>query len=366
MIAKDIVKIIEKIAPSYLTEKWDNSGLQLGSLNKKVNKVMIAMDITPNVVDKAKNMNIDMIVTHHPLIFKPLKNISKDDNVGKMLYDLINGDIVVYSAHSNMDGSMVNTSEIFARYLNLQNIKALDTTTNQKLYKIAVFVPKTHEDVVRSAMTKAGAGHIGNYSHCSFNTEGIGTFMPREGSNPFIGDKNILEKVKEVKIETIVGQGNLEDVIEKMIKSHPYEEVAYDIYPTINNIKNGYGRIGNLEDTVTLKDLAEEIKGKLRIDTIRVYGNLDRVVKNIALCSGSGMDFIMDAFKRGADVFVTGDIKYHDYQLAKNLGIALIDANHYDTEKTMLYYLQDYFKEALDKDVVIDLYDNNDYKFITL
>lgn len=368
MLANDIVKIIHELAPPKLTERdWDNSGLQLGSLNKEVKKVLIALDISPLTLNYAIMNNVDMIISHHPLFFKSIKSISADDIKGKMIVDLIKHDIIVYSIHTNLDSAENGINEVLANKFKLLNTQILSKSYTEKLYKVAVYVPETHSDVVRKAMTDNGGGFIGNYSHCTFNTEGTGTFMPREGTNPFIGDINKMEYVKEAKIETIVGEERLGDLIKSMCEVHPYEEVAYDIYNVSNEGKQyGYGRIGELESEKTLYDMALLTKETLCCDSVKVYGDPDKIIKRVAICGGSGIDFLKDAYLKKADVYITGDIKYHDAQIALEQGIALIDAGHFYTEKIILSYIGDFLNKKFNADIDILVYDKKSIPFMTI
>lgn len=341
MISKDIIDAINELAPLYLQEKWDNSGLQIGSYKRQIKSILLVIDLNQYVIKEAIDNEIDMIITHHPLFFKDLKNINEDTYKGKMIYELIKNDIVVYSAHTNLDSTIGGVSDALAKVLNIQNIKVLKKEHIEKLYKLVVYVPSEYSDKVREVITNEGAGWIGNYSHCTFNTEGIGTFMPRENTKPFIGEYEKLENVKEVRIETIVKQYSLNKVLKEMIKAHPYEEVSYDIYPLENEGKvYGLGRIGELEEEITLEKFSKVVKKALNCDNIRVYGNINKTIKKVAVCGGSGSSFIKDAFKNNADVYITGDIKHHDAQEALEFGICLIDANHYHTEKVILKELK--------------------------
>lgn len=364
MKAIDIISIMNKWAPTYLIDNWDSTGFQIGDPNKDIKKILVSLDLDREAFEKAKKENIDMIITHHPLLFKPMDKITKEDYKGRLVYDLIKEDIVVYNAHSNLDLAIGGINDILASLLNLRDIEVLEKVYEEKLYKIVVFVPRTHVEEVRNALGEAKAGWIGNYSHCTYNIDGIGTFMPREGTNPFIGSLNKLEKVEETRIETIVEKRNLNRVLNEMIKVHPYEEVAYDIYPLENTgVQYGYGRIGNIEE-MTINRFLDKIKEKLRLDKLRVYGDIDRKIKRVALCGGSGSDFIKSAYYKGADLYLTGDIKYHDGQLAKELGLLLVDGNHFDTEKIILPVIKDRLLQNIEENIDIILYEKSTAPFI--
>lgn len=338
-----IIDIMEQLAPSFLAESWDNVGLQIGNKEKEIKKVMISLEINNKIVDEAISKNVDMIITHHPLIFKPMKRIDYSDPIGEIINKLVKNDINLYSAHTNLDISIGGTNDYIGKLLNLHDLRPLTITYNKKYYKLVVFVPEENIDELREAISLAGAGHIGNYSHCTFQTLGTGTFKPLEGSNPYVGSFNNLEKVKEYRIETIVPANRLAQVINAMLKAHPYEEVVYDIFPLENKFESlGFGRIGYLETPISLKDLASELKIKLKADIVKLIGSEFKQVKKIAICTGSGSEFIKAAYKNKCDCYITGDIKYHDAQYALELGLSIIDAGHFETENIICKPIKDY------------------------
>jgi len=329
----DIINIIERIAPTSLAEKWDNVGLQVGDKDREINKIMICLEANNKVIDEAVEKGIDMIITHHPLIFKPLSKLVSSDPIVRAINKLIKNDINLYSAHTNLDIAIGGTSDYLAGLLNLKNLKPLSITQNKRYYKLVVFVPEDNLEEVRDAISNAGAGHIGNYSHCTFQSKGIGTFKPLQGSDPYIGKLNEIEKVDECRLETIVSVNKLDDVLNNMLRAHPYEEVAYDLIPLENNMEElGFGRIGYLANPIELEDLALEIKNVLNADMVRIIGDKSKHMSKIAICTGSGSEFIKSAHRNKCDCYITGDIKYHDAQLAVDLGLSIIDAGHYETE----------------------------------
>ncbi len=368
MLAKEIVKLVDSIAPPELIEKtWDNSGLQMGSLKRDIKRILISLDVSPITVKYSLENNIDMILSHHPFFFTPIKSILQDSIKGKMITDLIKNDIIVYSIHSNLDAAEKGINHILANRFRLINTKILTKSYTEELYKVVVFVPITHSDNVRNAMADSGGGYIGNYSHCTFNTKGTGTFMPKEGTNPFIGEADKLEYVEEVKIETIVSERNLKNLIDSMLKAHPYEEVAYDVYALYNKGKEyGHGRVGDLENEKTLYDMALLAKEVLGCDSIKLYGNPKAKIKRVAICGGGGSDFIKDVYSNNADVYITGDIKYHDAQLALENDVSLIDAGHFYTERLAIPYLKDFLDKNLDKDVQVMSFDDKSIPFMTI
>src|SRR5690606_12429725 len=227
-----------------------------------------------------------MIITHHPIIFKPLERITRQSYKERLIYDIIKEDIVVYNAHTNLDLTPGGVNDVLANTLGISDHEPLKATYEEPLYKLVVFVPKDYAAIIRKVLGDEGAGFIGNYSHCTYNVEGIGTFMPLEGTNPFIGEAYNLEEVEEIRIETVVKEADLKKIVNKVIAAHPYEEVAYDIYPLLNkrNIY-GYGGIGNI-DRMPLNKFLDIIKEKLDVDRLMVYGNINRDVERVALCGG--------------------------------------------------------------------------------
>lgn len=333
MKLKSLIKKIEAKYPTNLAYDWDNVGLLVGDAEEEIDKVLVCLEANEAIVEEAINNNVNLIVTHHPFIFGKMKKITTSDFKGKLIHKLIKNNIAVYSMHTNFDIAFDGLNDYFMEVMGFENSKILDVTNTETLYKIVVYVPKTYEDKVREALGKSGAGHIGNYSDCTFNTDGKGTFRPLEGTNPFIGELDKLEVVDEVKIETIVPQRILGGVISSMIKAHPYEEVAYDLYKLENKGNAvGLGRIAALKESMSLKELSMMIKEKLNMDALRVVGSLDTNIKKVAVVTGSGADLAKKAQRSGADVLITGDVKYHDAQDAIDEGMCIIDCNHFESE----------------------------------
>lgn len=331
----EIIQIFEGIYPIHLAEKWDNIGLQIGTLDKEVNKVLVTLDVALEVVEEAINVGAELIIAHHPIIFKPLKNLHTDTHYGKIIELCVKHDIAVYAAHTNLDAADGGVNDLLAEALELQNTEILDITYTEELKKLAVYIPENHVDEVKEAIHRAGAGHIGNYSHCSFSIVGEGSFVPEHGTTPYIGEIGVVEKVKEVRLETIFPSKIEKNVLIALLNSHPYEEVAYDIFKLDNKGKCfGFGRVGTLPSAMTLEEFAEFVKIKLNVPFVRMVGNKMDTVKKVAVLGGDGNDFIYHAVSSGADVFVTGDMKYHIAQDAQMAGLNIIDPGH-NTEKVM-------------------------------
>lgn len=362
-----VFQLMEQWAPKSLAYDWDNVGLQVGNFSNQVNRVMISLDVLEPTVDEAIDKNVDLIIAHHPLLFSPLNQVNTDTPKGRIISKLIKHNISVYAAHTNLDIASGGVNDILSEALNIQSSQPLVHFKTENLYKIAVFVPLTHISEVREALSVSGAGHIGNYSHCTFQTEGQGTFKPLEETNPFIGTQHKLEYVNEVKIESIVEESKLSAIIQAMKKSHPYEVVAYDVYPLENKGKgHGLGRIGNLTKTVSLQTFSEYVKNAFNLQHLRVTGNLSKKIKRVAVLGGSGEKFINDAKKMGADAYVTGDMTFHHAQDAWQIGLAVIDAGHY-IEEVMKKTTKQFLKENINDnevDVIISTTNTNPFQFV--
>ncbi|WP_210365961.1 Nif3-like dinuclear metal center hexameric protein [Bacillus sp. REN3] len=330
----EIIQLFEQYSPQAYAVEGDKVGLQIGALNQKVQKVLIALDVTEEVVDEAIEKNVQLIIAHHPPIFRPLQKIATDLPGGRIISKLIKHDIAVYAAHTNLDVAPGGVNDLLADALGLERTEVLVPTFEDRLRKLVVFVPEENAEELRRALGNAGAGAIGNYSHCSFSGVGQGRFLPGEGTNPHIGRTGMLEAVNEARIETIFPESMERKILNAMIKAHPYEEVAYDVYPLENNgVKLGLGRIGYI-DEMTLEDFASHVKRALDVKKVRVVGDLGARVKKVAVLGGDGNKYYSQAKFRGADVYVTGDIYYHTAHDAMMAGLNMVDPGH-NVEKVM-------------------------------
>ena len=336
----DICEVMEKLAPQKLAEEWDNVGLMLGSTDWPAAKVMLALDLTEEVASQAYAQKVDMIITHHPFFFSPLKKLVYNEGKNSLVYELIRNKIAVYSAHTNLDSAKGGVNDVLADILGLKQTEILKPVFCDKYYKLVVFVPLTHVDDVLSALSRAGVGHIGNYADCAYVMEGEGQFRPLPGSNPFLGQLGTLEKTREKRIEILLKKSELQKAIKAVLDAHPYEEPAYDVLETVNERPEfGLGRIGFLEEPVSMREFVKSLKKALAINHV-IVADAGKPVYKVAVCGGSGTDFIAEALKAGADTFVTGDVKYHVAQEALNAGINLIDAGHQTSEMPVLIKLQ--------------------------
>lgn len=345
---KDIMGVMEEIAPKKLAESWDKPGLAIGDPTHEVKKILVALDVIEPVIEEAKRIGADLIVTHHPmLLFRKIESITADNPLGKRIYELIENCIAAFSAHTNLDVAQGGTNDVLAELAGLEHIEILEETWAQALKKIVVYVPVGYEDAVRNAMCGAGAGHIGAYSHCTFGAEGKGTFLPLAGTHPFLGEQGKLEMADEVRLETIVPAEQAERVVEAMLTVHPYEEAAYDIYPVEQKGKReGIGRIGELPEAVPFREFAHTLKEKLHLDQIRLVGDGEKPIKKVGLCTGAGVEFVSLAAAKSCDAYLTADIKYHEAQKAVELGIAVADVTHYASEVLIVPVLQKKLAEA--------------------
>jgi len=358
---KDIIDFMEEIAPKSLAEQWDNVGLLVGSKEQSVNRVMVSLDATSTVVDEAAEKKVDMLITHHPVIFKGLKSLNEEYFIPKILAKLIRNNISVFSAHTNLDAADGGVNEQLAKVLGLAEIRNLNSYREEKLFKLVVFVPVSHVEEVRNALCNAGAGWIGNYSDCSFMTEGTGTFKPLDGSNPYIGKQGNIEKVSEYRLETVVPEKVLKRVIEAMLSAHPYEEVAYDIYPLeIKGKEYGLGKIGELKAPMEFEEFASMVKKQLGIDHLRIIGKMPEEIRKVAVFCGSFDENWSGIVREKADVLITGDIKYHAAVEAAEREICVIDAGHYATEKVIVPVLAKVLQERFPEIEVICAYTESD------
>lgn len=356
---KSIIDVMDRIAPPRLALDFDNPGLMVGDAESDISTVMVALDIDDDVCNEAADKDVQLIITHHPLIYHPIKNLDAANPKGRILRKLIANNINVYSAHTNLDAAENGTNGYLADRLNLRSVRVLQKTYGERMYKVAVYVPVGYEDRVRKAMIGAGAGSAGKYSGCTFNMSGEGQFMPLQGSSPFIGDIGSIAHARETKIETMASEGDLKNVVDAMLKAHPYQEAAYDIYELKNDLKEyGIGRVGYLDPPISLGELSENVKRMLGIDSVNVIGDLRKTIHKAAVCSGNGSDFIGRAYDIGCDAYITGDIGYHDGCDARDMDLAIIDGGHFGTENVfmgeLVRILRDSFEQrGLDLNVML-------------
>ena len=346
VVCRDIFRLIEELAPLNLAEGWDNPGLQVGDPEKAVVKALLALDVSREAVDEAVEKNAGLIITHHPLLFSPVKSLDLSRPLGLLLDRIIKAGLTVYAAHTNLDVAGRGVNDVLASCLGLGERVVLSATGREKYLKLVVYVPDTHLSEVHQAISGAGAGWIGNYSHCAFYTRGEGVFQPRTGSRPYIGKEGELSIVEETRLETIVPADALAKVLQVMLNAHPYEEVAYDLYPLENQgPAYGLGLVGRLPAPLSFEGLAELVKSALNLSWVRAGGDKRGIIQKVAVCGGSGAKLWPQAVAMGAEAFITGDIGYHDAQDMLSAGLSFIDPGHYGAEIPVIPMLRDYLAE---------------------
>ena len=341
MTVKDILNCITEIAPLQWQESYDNAGLQVGDLSAEAHKALICLDITEEVVDEAIAKNCNVIVSHHPLIFKGLKHLTPQTYIERAVMKAIKHDIAMISMHTNLDNSYLGVSRVLAERLGLKNLHILQPLEGH-LKKLVVYVPLSAAEAVRNAMFEAGAGCIGNYDSCSFNTHGQGSFRAGETAHPYVGEIGKVHFEDEVRIETVVPKYALNQVIAAMLKVHPYEEVAYDVFALENEFQQaGAGMIGEFESPMEELDFLALVANTIDSLCLRHSALTGRKIKKVTLCGGSGSPFMGDALRQKADAYLTADIKYHDFFIPEN-AMLLVDGGHFETEqfaKELIYEL---------------------------
>lgn len=340
----EVIRVLEQLAPPALQESYDNAGIQCGDPQAAVTGVLITLDVTPEVVDEAIATGCNLIIAHHPVIFGGIKKITRSTPTGRILLQAIRHNITLYAAHTNLDNVTGGVNSMIARKLGLRNTRILQPLKG-KLCKLVTYVPPSHLDAVREALWATGAGHIGQYDQCSFNSSGTGTFRGAAESHPFAGQPGTLHQEPEIRTETIFPAWKEQEVVAALLASHPYEEVAYDLYPLENGWPTmGAGILGELPEHLTEETFLALVKKTFSIPVIRHSPLLGQPVSKIALCGGAGSFLLRDAITAGAHFFLSGDIKYH--QFAEPDGkIVMADIGHYESEQ----FTKQLFLELLTK-----------------
>jgi len=349
-----VAEAVERIAPSPLAEGWDNCGLQVGDPAAVVSRVLVALTPLPEVFEEAEEKGADFLLFHHPLVFRPIKSLDTSSYPGNLLARAIRNGLAVYAAHTSYDAAPAGVSVALAAALGLRGPLRV-VSPRGTLRKLVVFVPEESVDGVVRALAETGAGVIGDYTECTFRTRGTGTFRGGDETNPYLGRRGQLEKVEEVRIETVV-PGHLAGHAAKVATAaHPYEETALDIYPIEGTPEGcGYGRLGTLPGPVIPEDLRERVSSSLGYSA-RLVADAGGRIERVAVLGGSGGSFIPEAAASGADAYVTGDIDYHDALLAESLGLSVVDAGHAATELPSLGPLAERLAELVDVPVEVSV-----------
>lgn len=345
MLVADIIQAIEEYAPPVYQEGYDNSGLQVGDVHDTAKGVLISLDVTEAILDEAIEREANIIVAHHPLIFSGLKQITGRNAIERIIVKAIRKGINIYACHTNIDNVRNGVNAKIAEKLGLKNTAIL-SPMKSSLYKLMTYVPQKDAEKVRDAMFAAGGGQVGEYSECSFNFEGEGTFRPGEGTDPAIGKAGgEREEVVEVKIEVLVDKARQNKVIKALHQAHPYEEVAYELIAIENSNQDlGAGMIGELEREMDEAAFLEHIKRNMNTSCIRHTALRGGKVKRVAVCGGSGSFLLPKAMSAGADFFITGDYKYHQFFDAEGK-IVIADIGHYESEQ----YTGEIFKDIINR-----------------
>ncbi len=348
MDTDNIGSLLEEMVPGSLAESWDNVGWQLRIPGQPVTGVLLTLDVTPGVVEEAARQGCNLLFAHHPLLFKPLKSLDLGSPLGSTISLLIRKGISVWAAHTNLDLLPGwGTSFALAEALGLAQPQLLARVERPE-YKIVVYVPPSHAEAVKEAMAGAGAGRIGNYSHCFWQVLGIGQFRPEAGATPYLGAVGQEERVEEFRVEGVVPQARLGAVLEAMRRSHPYEEVAYDLLPLANSVTPfGFGAVGSLSSPRSTAEIAREAASRLSSAVCQVAGDPRRKHQRIAVMGGSGSSFLGEARRSGATLFITADVRYHDCQDAVARGLDLVILDHFATERPVLEAVRERLEQKL-------------------
>lgn len=344
MKIKELVGYLESLAPLSTQENYDNSGLLAGDKENEITAVLVSLDCTEAIVDEAISKGCNVIISHHPIVFKGLKKITGKNYVERTLIKAIKYDIALYAIHTNLDNYRFGVNYRIGQLLGLQNLRVLAPSSGN-LNKLVTYVPDSKFAGVRDALFEVGAGHIGDYDSCSFVSSGKGSFRALDGTKPFVGNQNELHIEDEVRLEVIVPEYNLAKVVNKLKQVHPYEEVAYDLIALKNeNHYLGSGMIGELPEVVDSLAFLKKIKHDFKCGTVRHTNLLQKQIKTIAFCGGSGSFLLQSAINSGADLYITGDFKYHEFFDAENK-IVIADIGHYESEQFTIDLICDIIKK---------------------
>ena len=350
MKIKDIAQAVEEIAALGLAQDWDNVGLLIGDPNKTIKNILITIDTTKAVVEEAKKMKADLILAYHPIIWDGLKRVTADGETAH-IYDLIKSGISVFCIHTALDVAAGGVNDLLADILGMENTEPIGDYVADPAgpqYKIITFVPQDAVNKVADALYAAGAGAIGNYSHCGFQTDGTGSFKPLTGSNPAIGKRGRIEQVNEIKLETVVPSGKVAAVIAALRKSHPYETPAFDVFKH-HDVENkiGLGRIGTLKTPLSMQKAIAAIKSATGCNAVGIIGPQKRTIKKAAVCAGSCGKILNSVIAQGADLYLTGELKHHQALAAQEAGLTCICLSHSVSERFALKNLAKQLKKQL-------------------
>jgi len=341
----DWLRLLDEWYPPSTAEEWDNTGLQVGARSWPADRALVALDPTVGVVGEAAEKGCGLLITHHPLLFRPMSRLDLEEPNGRAIAAAVSARVGVVACHTNADVASPGVSDALAEELDLEVTGVLDQSASGSRAKLVTFVPSEATAKVLDAIAGAGGGVIGEYSHASFRVRGIGTFLPSENAQPVVGERGALNEVEEDRLEVVISAERLQDAIEAMVDAHPYEEVAYDVYPLAGGEGLGLGRLASPREALTAAELADRCTERLGAPA-RLAGDGLHHVQNVALCGGSGASLIPVALRARADVYVTGDVKHHQALDGVAAGLTVIDAGHHATELPFVPHLADRLNAA--------------------
>lgn len=328
-----VTEMIEDLAPREVSLADDPVGMQCGKPSNPVRRIVFALDASESTVDQALAFKADLLVTHHPLLFRPVGQGMDNSPVGIAFVKALRGNLSVYSAHTNLDASPVGINSHLAELLQMSQTRTLLQTGPDSMYKVVVYVPQKDLAAVRGAAFGAGAGRIGNYSHCSFAVKGEGTFLGDDTTRPVVGSPGSLETVSEIRLEIPASAASLGTVLDAVRESHPYEEPAIDVVPLVKQASGfGLGLTGLMPSRVSIGEIAVKLKKATGANTMRLVGNRGRKVRRVAICAGSGSSLLEQVVDSGAELFITGDVKFHEARTAEDKGLSILDVGHFASE----------------------------------
>ncbi len=347
MQIKDITNYLESLAPLSSQESYDNAGLICGQPQTEITNTLISLDCTEEIIEEAIKRNCNLVISHHPIVFRGLKSLTGKNYVERTIIKAIKNDIAIYAIHTNLDNYLKGVNYKIANLLGIKQPRIL-APSNNTLNKLNVYVPLSHKDEVMNALFNAGAGQIGNYSECSFTAKGTGSFKANENANPYVGKIDERHYENEVKVEVLLSSHQKNKIVKAMLDAHPYEEVAYDIYPLLNtNQYEGAGMIGELPQAVDSLYFLQQLKDTFKCGVIKHTELCKSKIKTVAWCGGSGSFLLKQAKQQKADVFITGDFKYHEFFDAENQ-IIIADIGHFESEQ----YTIDLIAELLSENFI--------------
>lgn len=343
--AADVIAYLDRFAPPHLAADWDNTGLLLGDPSWPATKLMTCLTLTPDVADEAVTGEADLIVSHHPILFRGAKKLTANTAEGGIILKLARAGVAVYSPHTSFDNCPGGINDTLAKRFELHDVKPLRPKDGKRVCKLVTFVPDADLKKVSDALFAAGGGVIGQYEQCSYRLHGTGTFFGTDATNPVVGQKGRREEVSEWRLEVVVPEARVDAAVQALRATHSYEEPAFDVYPLKPTRGGGEGRVGDLSEPVPLGEFAGRVKAACAATAVQLVGEASKPVRRVAVACGAAGEFLQDAIRAKADVFVTGEVRFHDCLAAEAAGVALVLPGHYATERPAVEMLADQLKQ---------------------